>query len=54
MHSLGARADRYQVTWKPFDVHQYRDIGIATAKGARLSGAARLFVEYVCRQLAEK
>jgi DNA-binding transcriptional LysR family regulator len=54
MHSLGARADRYRVTWKPFDVHQYRDIGIATAKGARLSGAARLFVEHVRRELAEK
>ena len=54
MHSLGSRADRYQVTWKPFDRHQYRDIGIATARGARLSGAARLFVEYVCRQLTEK
>ena len=51
MHSLGARSDRYRVTWKPFDVHQYRDIGIATAKGARLSGAARLFVAYVCKQL---
>ncbi|MBR5538098.1 MAG: LysR family transcriptional regulator [Clostridia bacterium] len=53
MHSLGARADRYRVSWKPFDVHQYRDIGIATAKGARLSGAARLFVEHVRRTLAE-
>lgn len=54
MHSLGARADRYQVAWKPFDRHQYRDIGIATAKGARLSGAARLFVEHVCRQLGQR
>lgn len=51
MHSLGARADRYRVTWKPFDRHQYRDIGIATAKGARHSGAARLFVAHVCREL---
>jgi DNA-binding transcriptional LysR family regulator len=54
MHSLGSRSDRYQVTWKPFDLHQYRDIGIATAKGARLSGAARLFVAHVCHQLAGK
>jgi len=53
MHSLGARSDRYRVNWKPFDRHQYRDIGIATAKGARLSGAARLFVEHVRRELAE-
>ena len=54
MHSLGARGDRYRVAWRPFDVHQHRDIGIATAKGARLSGAARLFVEHVRRELAEK
>lgn len=54
MHSLGAQSERYQVAWKPFDRHQYRDIGIATAKGARLSGAARLFVEHTCRQLIQK
>ena len=30
-----------------------KNIGIATAKGARLSGAARLFVEHVRRELAE-
>ena len=53
MHSLGSRAHRYRVSWKPFDRCQHRDIGIATARGARLSGAARLFVEYVCRELAE-
>lgn len=54
MHSLGARSARYKVAWKPFDLHQYRDIGIATAKSARLSGAARLFVEHVRHQLAGK
>lgn len=52
MHSLFSHSQRYQVTWKPLDRFQYRDIGIATAKNARLSGAARLFVEHVCRQLS--
>ena len=54
MHSLPAHSNRYRVIWKPFDHPQYREIGIATAKGARLSGAARLFVEHVCRELAGK
>ena len=34
-------------------VFDRKNIGIATAKGARLSGAARLFVEHVRRELAE-
>lgn len=54
MHSLFSHSQRYQVTWKPLDRYQYRDIGIATAKGARLSGAARLFVEHTCRLLIQK
>lgn len=51
MHSLMADTDRYRVCWKRLDRDQYRDIGIATAKNARLSGAARLFVDYVCAQI---
>lgn len=47
MHSLLAESCRYQVVWKPLDCPQYRDIGIAVAGNARLSGAARLFVEHV-------
>lgn len=51
MHSLMAEDCRYRVTWKDFDHHQYRDIGIATAKNVRLSSAVRLFVEHVQDQV---
>ena len=47
MHSLLADMNRYRVVWKRFDLQQHRDIGIATARHARLSSAAKLFVAHV-------
>lgn len=52
MHSLIADSRRYNVLWKPFDQNQYRDIGIATLKNARLSSVTRLFVDHICQQAA--
>lgn len=53
MHSLLADMDRYNVVWKRFDLQQHRDIGIATARGAKLSSAAKLFVAHVREQISE-
>jgi len=50
-HSLIADNHRYNVVWKRFDRGQSRDIGIATAKNVRLTGATQLFVEHVCAQI---
>lgn len=47
MHSLIAESGRYNVVWKPFDVHQYRNICIATQKNIKLPSVTRLFVESV-------
>ena len=52
MHSLIADSDRYNVVWKPFEQAQYRDIGIASLKNARVSSIARLFIEHVCGYIA--
>jgi len=52
-HSLIAENPRYRVVCKHFDVEQHRDIGIATAKDARLTTAVRLFIDHVCRSLGE-
>ena len=54
MHSLLADNCRYRVVWRPFDRPQYRNIGIATAKNARVSGVAKLFINHVCAQLLEQ
>ena len=51
MHSLLADMDRYNVVWKKFDLQQHRDIGIATAKQAKLSSAVKLFVGHVREQI---
>jgi len=51
LHSVMAGSGRYRVLWKPLDINQYRDIAIATNKNTRLSGAARLFVQHVCREI---
>ena len=51
-HSLIAATPRYDVVWKRFDKGQHRDIGIATAKNARLTSATRLFIDHVRRQIA--
>ena len=51
MHSLLADMNRYRVVWKRFDLQQHRDIGIATARHARLSSAAKLFVAHVRAQI---
>ena len=53
-HSLIATNPRYNVVWKPFDQGQHRDIGIATAKNARLTSAAKLFIDHVCAQFSPK
>ncbi len=53
MHSLLADMDRYNVVWKRFDLQQHRDIGIATARSAKLSSAAKLFVAHVREQISE-
>jgi len=52
MHSLIADSQRFQVVWKSFDHNQYRDIGIATLKTARLSSVTKLFVDHVRKQVA--
>ena len=52
MHSLPSESHRYQVVWKPLDAPQYRDIGIAVAKGARVSGVTQLFVDHIRREIA--
>jgi len=51
MHSLIADANKYKVVWKNFDHRQYRDIGIATARNARLSSATQLFLNHVREQV---
>ena len=53
-YSLIANNSRYNIVWKRFDHGQHRDIGIATAKEARLTSAARLFVEHVCEKFAPR
>ena len=53
-HSLIAANPRYNVVWKHFDQGQHRDIGIATAKNARLTSATALFIDHVCNQIANK
>ncbi len=53
MHSLLADMDRYNVVWKRFDLQQHRDIGIATARSAKISSAAKLFVAHVREQISE-
>ena len=50
-HSLIADNPRYHVVCKRFDQGQSRDIGIATAKNVRLTGATQLFVAHVCAQI---
>ena len=52
-HSLIAATPRYNIVWKRFDKGQHRDIGIATAKNARLTSAAKLFIDHVCKQIAQ-
>ena len=45
-YSLIADNERYNIVCKRFDHGQHRDIG--TAKNARLTSAARLFIDHVC------
>lgn len=52
-YSLIADNSRYNIVWKRFDHGQHRDIGIATAKNARLTSAAKLFVDHVCSQFSQ-
>ncbi len=50
-HSLIANNPRYNVVCKRFDVCQYRDIAIATAKNARLANTTQLFVDHVSSKI---
>lgn len=50
-HSLIANNDRYNVVCKRFDVHQHRDIAIATAKNVRLASTTQLFVDHVSSRI---
>ena len=52
LHSLMAEPGRYRVIWKPLDCSRNRELGIAVAGNARLSGAARLFVEHVRERIS--
>lgn len=53
-HSLIADNPRYNIVWKRFDKGQHRNIGIATAKNARLTSATQLFIDHVCQQFSNK
>lgn len=52
-HSLIANNPRYKILHKRFDMGQHRDIAIATAKTARVSGITQLFIEHVRAQFSE-
>ena len=52
MHSLMADNGRYRVVWKPFDNPQYRSVGIATAKNARLASITKFYIDHVCTYFA--
>lgn len=51
-HALLADNPRYNVVYKRFDVSQYRDIAIATAKHGQVAGTTRLFVDHVTSHIA--
>ncbi len=53
MHSLMAGCGRYHVVCKRFDIPQYRDIGLATAKKARVSSLVRLFTEQAAEHIRQ-
>ena len=50
-HSLIADNFRYNVVCKRFDICQYRDIAIATAKNVRLASTTQLFVDHVSSRI---
>lgn len=50
-NALIAENPRYNVVCKRFDIGQYRDIAIATAKNVRVSNVTRLFVDHVCSSI---
>lgn len=45
MHSMIMESNRYHVIWKPFDIHQYRNIYIATQNNERIPSLVRLFIQ---------
>lgn len=45
MHSMIMESNRYRVVWRPFDVHQYRNICLATQKNGKISSLTRLFID---------
>lgn len=51
-HSLIASNPRYNVVCKTFDMGQYRDIAIATAKNVRLASTTKLFVDHVTSEVS--
>ena len=46
-NSLIANNPRYNVACKRFDIEQYRDIAIATAKNVRVASSTKLFIDHV-------
>lgn len=50
-HSLIASNPRYNVVCKCFDVGQYRDIAIATAKNVRIASTTKLFIDHVISEI---
>ena len=46
-HALLADNPRYNVVYKPFDVTQYRDIAIATAKNGNVASTTKLFIDHI-------
>ncbi len=51
-HALMADNPRYNVVCKRFDVSQYRDIAIATAKNGQVASITKLFIEHVTSHIA--
>ena len=47
MHSLIADTDRYRVVWKALEHPNVRRIGVAVSREARLTTAAKTFVEFI-------
>ena len=47
MHSLIADTDRYKVVWKRLDPPNYRQIGVAVSRNARLTTPVKTFVEFI-------
>ena len=47
MHSLIADTDRYRVVWKELDQPNFREIGVAVPRNARLTAPVKTFIEFI-------